>query len=196
MEIKLEDYLSDDEKKSLSERLGLFQGDITVSQIRSRLQSAAMAAYRTSAGPVVLGTVGISTNSNRGSGYDAARLRGYLEIDEKTLDAALKDRFDVIRDLFGHDSDGDLIVDTGAAFALDALIKPYVETGGILAGRTSTLNSQITRQEREIESLERQLATKERDLRRQYGLMEGALGQLESTSSAITNYFQNSGSNR
>ena len=180
--------LSDDEKKTYTERLGIFQGDSTLSQIRTRLQSIMMGVWPTSDGPAVLSSFGISTDSRRGGGYDASRLRGYLEIEEKTLDVALQSDFKKVKDSFGFDSDGDLLIDSGAAFAMEALMQPYVETGGIIAGRTRTIDSQVARQQREIENLDRQLATKEADLKRKYGLMEGALGQMESSASAWDNF--------
>jgi flagellar hook-associated protein 2 len=82
--------LSEDEKKTYTERLGIFQGDSTLSQIRTRLQGIMMGVWPTSEGPAVLSSFGISTDSRRGGGYDASRLRGYLEIEEKTLDAAFR----------------------------------------------------------------------------------------------------------
>ncbi len=180
--------LSDDEKKTYTERLGIFQGDSTLTQIRSRLQGIMMGVWPTNEGPSVLSSFGISTDSRRGGGYDASRLRGYLEIEEKTLDAALQSDFRKVRDSFGYDSDGDLIIDSGAAFTMDALMRPYVETGGIIASRTRTLDSQVARQQRDIENFDRQLASKEAELKRKYGLMEGALGQMESSASAWDNF--------
>jgi flagellar hook-associated protein 2 len=180
--------LSEEEKKTYTERLGIFQGDSTLSQIRTRLQGIMMGVWPTGSGPAVLSSFGISTDSRRGGGYDASRLRGYLEIEEKTLDTALEADFRKVRDSFGYDSDGDLIIDSGAAFAMDALMRPYVETGGIIASRTRTIDTQVARQERDIENFDRQLASKEAELKRKYGLMEGALGQMESSASAWDNF--------
>lgn len=180
--------LSEDEKKTYTQRLGIFQGDSTLSQIRSRLQGIMMGVWTTRDGPAVLSSFGISTDSRRGGGYDASRLRGYLEIDEKILDAALRSDFNKVRDSFGFDTDGDLIVDSGAAFAIDSLMRPYVETGGIIASRTRTIDSQVARQQRDIENFDRQLASKEAELKRKFGMMEGALGQMESSASAWDNF--------
>lgn len=180
--------LSEDEKKTFTERLGIFQGDSTLSQIRSRLQGIMMSPWPTSNGPAVLSSFGVSTDSRRGGSYDASRLRGYLEIEEKTLDAALQTDFRKVRDSFGYDSDGDLLIDSGAAFALDALMRPYVETGGIISTRTRTIDSQVVRQQRDIEGFDRQLASKEAELKRKFGMMEGALGQMESSASAWDNF--------
>jgi flagellar hook-associated protein 2 len=180
--------LSDEEKKTYTERLGIFQGDSTLSQIRTRLQGIMMGVWQTRDGPAVLSSFGISTDSRRGGGYDASRLRGYLEIEEKILDAALQTDFRKVRDSFGYDSDGDLLIDTGAAFAIDALMRPYVETGGIISSRTRTIDTQVVRQQRDIENFDRQLASKEAELKRKFGMMEGSLGQMESSARAWENF--------
>ena len=148
------EYFTADEKKAYAERLGLFQGDTTLSQLRTSMQRTMMDAYPTGGGMDQLAAFGITTDSRRGGSYDAARLRGYLEIDEAALDKALQTSFGRVKDLFGFDTDGDLLMDSGAAFRLDAMMKAYVETGGIVTTRTGTLDSQITRQQKEIETLE------------------------------------------
>ncbi|HAE21481.1 MAG TPA: flagellar hook protein [Spirochaetaceae bacterium] len=181
-------YFTADERKTYEERLGLLQGDSTLSSIRTNLQRIMMDPYETSDGIALLTSLGISTNSGSGGGYDATRLRGYLEINEVALDRALKDSFIKSKESFGYDSDGDLIIDTGAAFKLDALTRGYVETGGILALKTSTINSQIDRSKKEIANYDQQLVRKEEDLKRKYGMMEGALGQLESSAGAWDNF--------
>ncbi|GAB1455325.1 hypothetical protein MASR2M48_06320 [Spirochaetota bacterium] len=181
-------YFTEDEKKKYSERLGLFQGDMTLSQLRSSLQRTMMDAYPTSGGSDQLAAFGISTDSRRGGSYDASRLRGYIEIDEANLDKALKENFQRVKESFGYDTDGDLLIDSGAAFKLDFMTKAYVETGGIVSIRTRTLDDQASRQKRDIENLETQLVRKEADLKRKYGLMESALGQMESSSSAWDNF--------
>lgn len=181
-------YFTDDEKKKYAERLGLFQGDTTLSQLRTSLQRSMTEAYPTGSGIDQLATFGISTDSRRGGTYDASRLRGYIEIDESVLDKALVDKFPRMRELMGFDTDGDLLIDSGVAFKMDTLMKAYVETGGIVSIRTRTLDDQITRQKKEIATMETTLARKEDDLKRKYGLMESALGQMESSSSAWDNF--------
>ncbi|MCX7024045.1 MAG: flagellar filament capping protein FliD [Spirochaetes bacterium] len=182
-------YLTDDEKTKYKDRQGMFQGDLTLSQLRSSLQKTMMDAYPTGSGQALLAQTGISTNaSNQGGGYEPSKLRGYLEIDEKALEAALLNDFVRVRELFAFDTDGDLISDAGVAFRLDATIKPYVETGGIISAKTRTLDSRMTEQKRRIEDMDKQLARKEDELKRKYGLMEGALNQMESASTAIENF--------
>jgi len=182
------------EKDAMKARLGLLQGDFTLKMIKDSLRSIAMDSYPTGLGTqlALLQQMGVSTNAQGtgGSGYDPARLRGYLEVDEAKLDEALRSRMAAIKQLFGNDTDADLLVDSGVAFRTDALLKPYVETGGIVSQRRSTLSSQIERQKRSIETMEEQLARKEAEYKRKYGLMEGALNQMERTSRSIDNFSQ------
>ncbi|MBU0936402.1 MAG: flagellar filament capping protein FliD [Spirochaetes bacterium] len=182
------EYLTEDEVKTFEERLGMFQGDSTLTQMRSTMSRIMMDAYPTRDGASILAGFGISTNSQAGGGYDATRLRGYLEIDEKKLEDALTNNFELVRDVFGRDTDNDLIIDSGAAVAMDNLVRPYVETGGIVSLKTRTIDTMVSREQTTIASLEVQLTRKEDDLKRKYGMMESALNQMESTSSAWTNF--------
>jgi len=145
----------------------------------------------------LLAQIGISTNANRGGGYDPSRLRGYLEIDEKTLDAALENRIPAIRELFASDTTGDLLMDTGIAVNVDTLVKPFVDTGGIISLKTNTIDSRIRQDEGRVATMERQLAAKEQELRIQYARMESAYARMEQMSSSLDNFSQqNRGGNR
>lgn len=186
-------YFTDEEKKSYKERLGLFMGDTSLNQLRSTLQRSMMDLYPAGTSMKQLQNFGISTDSRKGGSYDASRLRGYLEIDEKTLDKALLEQFQDVKDVFGMDTDEDLLIDSGVAYKLDNLMKAYVETGGIVNIRTRTLDDQISRQKKEIDTLETQLVRKEADLKRKYGLMESALGQMETTAGAWENFNKSQG---
>jgi flagellar hook-associated protein 2 len=115
-------------------------------------------------------------------------LRGYLEIDEKALDKALQDRLPAVKDLFGNDTDADLIVDSGFAYAVDALTKPFVEIGGLVQLKTGTIDTKIAQEKRRIETIDRQLQSKEDELKRKYGAMEGALNRMERTSGSIDQF--------
>ncbi|MDR0554351.1 MAG: flagellar filament capping protein FliD [Treponema sp.] len=194
-------YLSQDEQKELKERLGKFSADSSLNQLKTAMQGAASSAYTTQAyrDLALLAQIGIGTDVRRGgasSGYDASRLRGYLEIDEKTLDQMLETKLPAVQQLFGYDSDGDLIVDSGFAFAVDRLTRPYVEIGGLIALKTGSIDSRIDQEERRITSLDRQLAAKESALKKQYGEMEGAYSRMEQMSTSIDQFSQQANNNR
>lgn len=185
------DYLTDDEKSKYREQLGMFQTDFSLTSIKSNMQSILNTNYIFSdqAKVSMLSQIGIETNASGFSGtYSQSKLRGYLEIDEKKLDSAIENHLDDIKNIFGYDSDGDLIIDTGIAFNLDKQISAYTQTGGILSLKTSTLDSKIKSSENKISKLEEQMDDKEAELRQKYSSMQGTLNSLESQQSTIENF--------
>jgi flagellar hook-associated protein 2 len=99
--------------------------------------------------------------------------------------------------LFAYDTDGDLIADTGIAYSVDLLTRPYVETGGLLSMKTSNMDSRINQEQQRIATLDRQLAAKEADLRKQYAQMESAYARMEQMTTSFDRFNQqNSNNNR
>ncbi|MDR0623508.1 MAG: flagellar filament capping protein FliD [Treponema sp.] len=193
-------YLSAEEQADMKKRQGVFSGDSTLNQFKNSLQRAAVAPYPTSEDRelALLAQIGIGTDVRRsgGGGYDPSRLRGYLEIDEKALDAALESKLPAIQQLFGSDTNGDLIVDSGLAYNMDAVSKPFVESGGFISLKTGTIDSRISQDQRRIETLDRQLAAKEAALKIQYGQMEGAYNRMERMSTSLDQFNQQNNNNR
>lgn len=186
-------YFTPEERKAATERLGSMQGDITLNQLKNSLQRIMMEPYDTGEGNTLrlLAQIGISTNSalpGTATAVDASKLKGYLEINETILDQNLSDQLPVVRNLFGRDTDGDLVTDTGVAYAIDAFAKPYTQSGGILASRLRNIDSQIDRTNKDIASLTDKLDTKEQDLKNKYGQLEGTLQNLDQSSKAIDNF--------
>jgi flagellar hook-associated protein 2 len=147
------EYFDEAERELMESRLGIFQGDSSLNQLRTRMQTIMMNAYDTGGRDsyALLAQIGVSTNaSGAGGGVDSARLRGYLEINESQLDEALNRDFEAVGRLFGQDTDGDLAVDRGVAVALEQFVSPYVRTGGIVASRTDSLSTQINQTEDRI----------------------------------------------
>lgn len=184
------DYLSDDERQSQQEKLGMFLGDSSLSSLKSGIQATTQARYPFSedAEITMLSQIGIATNATSYSGYTPSKLRGYLEIDEKKLDEALGKNLEDIKNLFGYDTDGDLIIDSGIGYRLDRQLSAYVQTGGIFALKNASLDTKIKSSEQKITRLESQMERKEADLRNKYGQMEGALNSLESQQNTISNF--------
>jgi flagellar hook-associated protein 2 len=194
-------YLSDAEKEKAQEKLGLFQGDITLNQMRTTFQNIMMDPYptRLDRDLALLAHIGISTNTRQGGaggGLDVSRLRGYLEINENLLDESLKKNLSAVKDLFGFDTNGDLIPDSGVALAVDNYIRPMVQPGGIVSMKIGTLDTQISQTDRKISTYNQYLARFEQDLKKKYGAMEGALNSLEKNSQAIENFNKSSTGNR
>ncbi len=191
------DYLSSDEIDDAQARLGMFMADQTLTTSKSSLQRIVSNTYPVEGTEItMLSQIGISTNASSGStGYSAARLRGYLEIDEKKLDEMLESNIDDIKNLMGYDSDGDLIIDSGIAYQMQQTLQAYVQTGGIISNRISSLDTKIKNSEAKIEKLEAQLETKEAQYKKQFGTMESTLNNLSNQSDTISNWTRSNNNN-
>jgi flagellar hook-associated protein 2 len=190
-------YLSDSEQEELRGRLGVFSGDGDLARFRGRLQQIMTSPYADADGREhLLSSFGIMTDARRGGGYDPSKMRGYLEINEQAFDEALKTNMDTLRQIFGRDSDGDLIVDTGLAYTLNQAVQPYTGLGGIIATKTAGIDSRIASNDRRIETLDRQLSDKEQTLKVQYGELEGAYTRMERLSNSLEQLGKQTNSNR
>jgi flagellar hook-associated protein 2 len=185
-------YLSEEDKTKAKANLGLLFGDLSLQQLKGSMQNVMMNPYPTSLGREMslLAQAGISTDTRApGSAtVDKTRLRGYLELDEPKLTTAIAQHADALRQLFGNDTTGDLVVDSGAAFKLDALLRPYVQTGGILPQRVTTLDSQIAASNRSIADYKVKLDAYQAELKRKYAQMGGALDNMQHNSQSIQNF--------
>ena len=144
----------------------------------------------------MLSHLGISTSADNFSSFSASRLRGYLEINEKELDKALENNLIEIKNIFGYDSDGDMVIDSGIAFQLDKRLQSYVQSGGIIPSKISGIDTRIASSETRIEKLETQIEAKEQELKRKYSQMESTLNSLDSQSQSINNTFNKSSGNK
>ena len=196
------DYLTKEEQDAEMEKLGMFQSDFSLTNSKSTMQRIISASYKytddenTEDLITMLNQIGISTNASGGaSGYNPSRMRGYLEADEKKLDEQLETNLEQIKNLFGYDTDGDLIIDNGIGYLLDKHLTSWVQVGGIIATKTSALDTKIQSSNTKISNLERKLDDKEAELKNKYSTMEGTLNSLESQQTTITN-FTNANSNK
>ena len=184
------EYFTDDERKTAEENLGALFGDTTLSTLKNNLRQIVANVYRKNTDTPIrtLSQIGISTKSDTSSGLNEARLRGYLEIDEKKLDEALKNSMEDVRYLFGYDTDNDVLIDDGVAFQVFKQIDPYVQRGGIFSTRTNGLATKIKTSKDKIARYDKALEKKEQELRQKYGNMDGSLRSLQKQSDMINNF--------
>lgn len=190
------EYFTDDERKTAEENLGALFGDTTLSALKNNLRQIVANVYRKNADTPIrtLSQIGISTKADTSLALNEARLRGYLEIDEKKLDEALKNSIEDVRYLFGYDTDNDVLIDDGVAFQVFKQIDPYVQRGGIFSTRTNGLAAQIKTSKDKIERYDKALEKKEQELRQKYGNMDASLRNLQKQSDMIKNFSkQNKG---
>ena len=193
------DYLSDDEKKTATDQLGMFQSDIALTSSKQTLQNIVSNYYRTTEDSKVnlLSDIGISTNASSGyNGYSASKLRGYLEINEDTLDNALSNNLSDIKNIFGYDTDNDKLIDTGVGYLIYQNLHSYTMTAGIISMKTSALDSKISSSKTKITNLQASVDDKEQALKEKYGTMESTLNSLNSQSTTIENFTNQNSNNK
>ena len=184
------EYFTDDERKTAEENLGALFGDTTLSSLKNSLRQIVANVYRRNTDTPIrtLSQIGISTKADTSSALNESRLRGYLEIDEKKLDEALKNSMEDVRYLFGYDTDNDALIDDGVAYQVFKQIDPYVQRGGIFSTRTNGLATQIKTSKDKIARYDKVLEKKEQELRQKYGDMDGTLRNLQKQSDMINNF--------
>ncbi len=192
-------HLTEDEKEQATDNVGMLRGDMRLDQLKSRLRTIMISPHKTRTGRELslMAQVGIATDAaGPGSGpvLDRDKLRGYLDINDEKFEEALSRHPEGVKDLFGYDTDGDFVIDSGVAFSIDRNIAPYTSVGGIIFGKLDTLGKTVARRKSDIDVLNRRLDDYEAKLRKKYGMMEGMLQSLEQNSQAIDNF--NRASNR
>ena len=195
---ELTSYTSE-EREEAFRRLGLLQGNLALNTLRTRMQTTMMNAYPTRAGNqlALLAQMGISTNeSGPGGGYAAGRMRGYMEMNPRDIDRALTTQLAAVRELFGWDSDGDRVVDSGLAFEMERSLRPYTQSGGLIATRTGGLDRSISDVRSRIQREEARLAQVEAKYRADFARMEQSMRQLQDNERSLQNMQSQMGGGR
>ena len=135
-----------------------------------------------------LGLVGLSTGKTVGGGtINQDSIEGLLTLDSDKLTDMLTNRFSDVKKLFtnvtgSYDSEG-------LAQRLDDLIRPQVQTGGVLASRIDSEQSAISDLKQRQKDIETRVALRETQLRAQFTAMETALSQSQSLMSQLSGQF-------
>lgn len=186
-------YLDDEEKAELQKELGTMKGNNTLNGIKNRLQTLSNDPYKADSHSSisVLNDMGIGTNVVDSGRFNLAKLRGYLEIDEKKLDSKIEENPQEIKNFFAIDTNEDLVADNGLAFQVGNFLKAYTSTGGVISTKTSGIDTQVKRLEKEVETLESKMIGKEREYKIKYGRMEGMINEIQKKSSSIDKLNRN-----
>lgn len=107
-----------------------------------------------------------------------AELDGKLTVDSTKLDAAFAADFDAIGELFAAE-------DVGVARKLDALLEPYLQTGGVLDSRTAGLRSTIDDIGDQRQALNLRLEALQARYLKQFNALDTLLAQMQSTSNFL-----------
>ncbi len=108
---------------------------------------------------------------------------GTLKIDDAKLDKAMDSNFTELSALFTGEK--------GLASRLDAKLKPYTETGGILEQRNKAMEATRTDIKKQQENLDRRITSLQERLYKQFNAMDLLVGQLSNTSSSLLASLEN-----
>ncbi len=108
---------------------------------------------------------------------------GTLAIDSAKFEKTLAGSFEQLSGFFTGD--------TGLAARLDAKLKPYTETGGILEQRNKAMTETISKIDEQKEDLNRRITSLQERLYKQFNAMDLLVGQLSNTSSSLLASLEN-----
>ncbi len=137
-----------------------------VSALRTEMSSVASGDIR------ILADLGITTQSD-----------GTLAIDSDKLDDALDNNFDALSNFLSGEN--------GLMGRLDAKLEPYTKSGGIIEGRTTSLQNTLSGIDEQRERLEARLSSMETRLLAQFNAMDSLVANLSSTSTYLTSQLAN-----
>ena len=108
---------------------------------------------------------------------------GTLKIDDAKLGKAMDSNFTELSALFTGEK--------GLASRLDAKLKPYTETGGILEQRNKAMTETISKIDDQKEDLNRRITSLQERLYKQFNAMDLLVGQLSNTSNSLIASLEN-----
>ena len=147
---------------------GILSGDSGLNAVKRHLQDMLTNLSDNNGSFRALSQLGLETQKD-----------GTLTLNAETLDAAIKTDFDSVVSLLAGEKNGDGGV--GAQF------KDYLESltnssTGLLAGRTESINSNVSRMDERIYQMELRLEKRESTIRSQFNAMEQLVSVMNSTS--------------
>jgi len=183
--IEAKEYRDKEDKKDMGE----LSNDSGLKTFASKIRIIMMNPYPTSFGKEIslLKHIGISTNETSNT-LDVTKLKGYLELNSDKLIESIEKYPEGVKQLFGYDTDGDVIIDSGVAFETEKLLKSYTSKDiGYFDSKTRVINNQIQRQTQDIEDYKKKLAEEEQKLKEQFYKMEKASNELEESRKKFDN---------
>jgi flagellar hook-associated protein 2 len=146
---------------------GILQGDSLPRSIQSQMRNMLSSQYSTSDGDKMLANIGITTTR-----------AGLLEVDSTKLTEIIASDKGAIAEMFSTE-------DTGLASKMSSLMDGYVKSGGIMDGRDTSLDDQLSRLTESREALSTRMAAYSARLYKQYNAMDLVVANLNSSASDL-----------
>lgn len=164
-----------DEKSDTSQSLG---GDLTLTQIESRVRSAVFTPIMTSKGPKRIGDFGITFERSGLLKFDKEKFESVLASDYRMVSEALSGTYTKE----GGKTNGffDLLEDSA---------KTMLNTpNGVLQTRKSGLQSQITQIDRQIANRQRAIGQKEEVLKAKFARLEETMSKIRGQGAGLAGF--------
>jgi flagellar hook-associated protein 2 len=161
---------------------GSFPGDYNLVSMVSNLRNFMMNPYQTKYSDKLslLAQIGVSTNESGSFTMDANKLRGILEVNEDKFIDMMQKYPDGVKELFGTDTNGDLMIDNGLAFKIQNYLQLYTtKRTGVYDTRDNEFDRKIENKNKEIVSYKEKMDKEEEKLRKDFTKMQKAMDELE-----------------
>ncbi len=145
---------------------GALVGDALVRSLLGSIRNELVQPSTGSGELSVLAQLGVTTNKD-----------GTLSIDDAKLSSALETHYDEVQAFF--------VGDDGLIPRLKSVTEPYTAPGGLLAGRTESLQKTMTQVSEQQQALDRRIDSLTTSLYTKYNNMDILVAQLQATSESI-----------
>jgi len=145
---------------------GALVGDALVRSLLGSIRNELVQPSTGSGELSVLAQLGVTTNKD-----------GTLSIDDAKLSSALETHYDEVQAFF--------VGDDGLIPRLKSVTEPYTAPGGLLAGRTKSLQKTMTQVSEQQQALDRRIDSLTTSLYTKYNNMDILVAQLQATSESI-----------
>ncbi len=153
-------------KDETSTDAGALVGDALVRSLLGSIRNELVQPSTGSGELSVLAQLGVTTNKD-----------GTLSIDDAKLSSALETHYDEVQAFF--------VGDDGLIPRLKSVTEPYTAPGGLLAGRTESLQKTMTQLSEQQQALDRRIESVTASLYTKYNNMDMLVAQLQATSESI-----------
>ena len=173
-------------KNAADRAKGVLSGDASLTGLLSSLRTSVADLFSgRPASARSLSQVGLSTGSAVASGtINKEALSGKLTLDSAKLATALTTSLGDVKALFTNPTSA--YSTQGLAQRFDTLLTAQLKTGGAMASRLASSNTQISQYTKSIGDWSTRLATRQAALQRQFTAMETALSNAQSQGSWIS----------
>jgi flagellar hook-associated protein 2 len=170
-------------------KVGVLTGDITVFGLKNKLQNIMMNPYPTKKGRelAILAQIGISMGPHGTNWSDIKG--GYLSVDEDKFIEALRQYPNEVKQLFGSDTNNDMVIDNGVALVMEKNLKGYTDSqNGIVTYHIRNKDTEIKDQQQSIDNWNEHLEEYRKKLESDFTIMQQALHELEQNQKSLENF--------